>query len=80
MTAPRMRTAPEAIAEIKAVDPKTALTERALRRMINSGELPSVSIGSKKLVNLDILFEYLNGESSAFASSSMPTKIRRIGG
>lgn len=79
MTAPRMRTAPEAIAEIKAVDPKTALTERALRRMINSGELPSVNIGNKKLVNLDKLFEYLNGESSDLSASSPQSKIRRIG-
>ena len=79
MTAPRMSTAPEAIAEIKAVDPKTALTERALRRMINSGELPSVNIGNKKLVSLDKLFEYLNGESSDLSASSPQSKIRRIG-
>ena len=79
MTAPRMRTAPEAIAEIKAVDPKTALTERALRRMINSGVLPSVNIGNKKLVNLDKLFEYLNGEYCDFSASSPQAKIRRIG-
>ena len=79
MPAPRMRTAPEAIAEIKAVDPKTALTERALRRMINSGELPSVNVGNKKLVNLDKLFEYLNGECFDLSASSPQSKIRRIG-
>lgn len=57
---PRMRTLPKAYAEIKALDPNTAFTMRALRRMVNSGELPVVQINSKKLINLDLLLHMLS--------------------
>ena len=53
---PRMRTAPEAIAELQKIDPNTALTLRALRRMMTMGEIPVVNINSKRLINLDNLF------------------------
>ena len=56
---PRMRTIAEAVAHIKSHDPHTAFTEHALRRMVRSGELPSVRIGAKYLVNLDVLLEFL---------------------
>ena len=57
---PRMRTLPKAYAEIKALDPNTAFTMRALRRMVNSGDLPVVQINSKKLINLDLLLHMLS--------------------
>ena len=59
---PRMRTAEKAMAEIKATDPDTSLTLRAIRRMINNNEIPSVNVNTKKLINMDILYAYLNGE------------------
>ena len=55
-----MRTIPKAYKEIKALDPNTDLTLRALRRMDKSGEIPSVQIASKTLVNLDLLLEALS--------------------
>ena len=58
-----MRTAEKAMAEIKAADPKTSFTLRALRRMINNNEIPSVSVNSKKLINMDQLYAYLNGQT-----------------
>lgn len=54
---PRLRTIPQAMNEIKSADPNTALTMRALRRMVNTGEIPTVAVNSKKLVNLDLLFD-----------------------
>lgn len=42
---PRMRTIGEAIAEIRQADPGTAFTERALRRLVVSGAVPSVKVG-----------------------------------
>lgn len=57
---PRMRTIPKAYAELKKLDPDTDFTLRALRRMVNTGELPTVSINSKKLVNLDLLIDKLS--------------------
>ena len=51
MSAPRMRTLPEAIKEIKSLDPDTALTLTALRRMVKNGELPYTAIASKRLIS-----------------------------
>ena len=57
---PRMRTAKKAIEELKMIDPNTAFTERALRRMINNGEIPTFDIGNRKLVNFDNLLSILS--------------------
>lgn len=56
---PRMRTIPEAMREIRRIDPDTALTVTALRRMVNNGEIPYVNVASKRLINLDILLAIL---------------------
>lgn len=58
---PRMRTIPKAYEEVKRADPNTSLTLRALRRMVNSGEVPCVMVGTKILVDLDLLFDVLSG-------------------
>ena len=76
---PRMRGIKAALAEVRQADPNTALTERALRRMVLSGELPSVRIGTKYLLNLDLLFGYLSGTSVSAATAEAPA-IRRIPG
>ncbi len=55
--APRMRTIPKAYEEIQRLDPDTNITLRALRRMVSNGEIPVVNVGSKNLVNLDLLLE-----------------------
>lgn len=60
---PRMRTIPEAMRDIQKVDPNTALTVTALRRMVNNGEIPYVSVASKRLINLDILLAILQNAS-----------------
>ena len=56
----RMRTIPKAYEEIKAIDPNTSLTLRALRRMVSNGEIPVVNIASKRLINLDLLLDKLS--------------------
>ncbi len=56
---PRMRGIKQAIAELKTADANTALTERALRRLILTSEIPSVKIGTKYLINMDVLENYL---------------------
>lgn len=63
MTVPRMRTLPEAYAEIKKADPSTAYTLRALRSAVNKGEIPVTKVGNKRLINLDKLYEILNTPS-----------------
>jgi len=54
-----MRTIPKAYQEIKALDPNTDFTLRALRRMVSNGEIPVIQIASKRLINLDLLLEIL---------------------
>ena len=50
MTLTRMRTIPKAFEEIKALDPNTDFTLRALRRMVKNGEIPTVQIASKNFL------------------------------
>ena len=58
-TLPRMRGIKQAITEIKSLDPKTALTEKGLRRLILTGTIPHVKMGTKYLINMDVLSKYL---------------------
>lgn len=62
---PRMRGIKQAIEELHTVDPGTAFTETALRRLIRRGGIPSVKVGAKYLVNFDLLLSYLAGEYTA---------------
>ena len=57
---PRMRTIPKAYAEIKALDPDTSFSIRELRKLVNKGDLPTVKISNKKLINLDSLLDLLS--------------------
>ena len=69
---PRLRTLPQAMEEIRKADPDTAMTMRALRRMVNTGELPTVAVNSKKLINLDLLLKHIScSNTDAFCVSNM---------
>jgi hypothetical protein len=68
-----MRTIAEAIQEVKKADPQTAFTQTALRRMLKTGELPSIKAGTKYLVNLDVLFNYLNNPAQYQSTQAVPT-------
>ena len=57
---PKMRTVDSAYDELKRLDPKSDFTKRALRRMISTGELKTVKIGNKHLINFDLLLEILS--------------------
>lgn len=59
MNIPRMRTVPEASAELKALDEHTALTQCAIRRLVLDGKIKSVKAGRKHLINFDDLLAYL---------------------
>lgn len=58
MTIPRMRTLTETMAEIKTLDPKTAVTPNCVRTLCKSGKIRCVFTGKKLLVDLDDLFKY----------------------
>jgi len=75
---PHMRGIKQAIQEIKQSDPNTCLTEKALRRLVLSGELPAVKIGVKYLINMDSLEKYLSGGSLASAAAPSVSSIHRV--
>lgn len=56
---PRMRTAPKIVAEIKAIDPDTEVTEFYIRRLAREGLVPVTWAGCKALINLDDVLDLL---------------------
>lgn len=59
MSLPRMRTAEKALAVIREEDPETDVTLHYIRQLIKTGRVPSVAVGRKKLINVDILMAYI---------------------
>ena len=59
MALPRIRGISEAVEELRAEDPKTALTVHALRFLVKTGHVPSVKVGNKYLINMAVLESYL---------------------
>ena len=56
---PRMRTAAKIVAEIKALDPDTEVTEYYIRQLAKTGMVPVTWAGSKALINLDDVLDLL---------------------
>lgn len=54
----RIRTIKETVAEIKAADPKSAITEHFLRQMCIDNAPFAFNSGQKYLINLDLLELY----------------------
>lgn len=79
MSIPKMRTLPEAVTLLKELDPGTAVTLTALRRMVKRGELPAVEIASKRLINFDMLLDKLSNPPAAVSDRGEYGTIRRIG-
>ena len=78
-TIPRMRTAAGIVAELKAIDPDTGVTEYFVRRMMREGVLPVVRAGSKTLVNLDDVLALLRaGTPPPDNAPETPGGIRRL--
>ena len=76
---PRMRTATKIVAEIKALDPESEVTEYYVRQLIKSGAVPVVWAGNKALLNLDNVLNLLRlGTSRVEPESAVVGGIRRI--
>ena len=75
MTLHRMRTIPEALAEIRALDERSAVTPYCIRTLCKAGRVRCIYTGRKILVDLDSLLAFLNeGESD------LPAQARAVGG
>ena len=57
-----LRTISKAAKEIKEFDSKSALSERALRKLINSGKIPHIKRGKSKMVAMEAIEDYINGK------------------
>lgn len=75
----RMRLIKTAFQQLKEEDPNTAVTLCGLRRLVLSGEIPSVTVGRKRLIDYDNLLSYL-GKAVPVAEKPVRTEgeIRRI--
>lgn len=71
----RLRTQRELMEELRTKDPETALTPHALRRMVLSGQIPTIRSGRRYLIDLDRFEEYLQQASPGGLSS---TGIREV--
>ena len=77
---PRMRTAAKIVAEIKALDPDTEMTEFHIRQMAKDGTVPVVWAGRKALINLDDVLELMRQGTARPTEEAPPAVggIRRI--
>ena len=75
---PRMRTIQEAAAELRRIDPNTAVTPYRIRQMVLDGTIPHVSAGNKRLVNLDTLLNYFATPCTSPAPLPEPTAYGQI--
>ena len=56
---PKMRTVAQ-IRQIFAENGEVCISERELRRLAKSGAIPSITAGTRLLINFDGLINYLN--------------------
>ena len=76
---PRMRTAAKIVAELKALDPGTEVTEYHIRQLVKEGAVPVVWAGRKALINLDDVLDLMRlGTSRPKAEVVAVGGIRRI--
>lgn len=75
---PRIRSAREAAAELKRIDPGTRIKERHIRALMCAGCIPVISVGRRKFTNLDMLIEYLIAHPSIDISDVMQAGVRKI--
>ena len=73
----RMRTLPATMKVIREADPDTAITPWALRNMVLSGEIPTVLVGRKRLIDVDKLPEYMTPAVAPVTPIASGT-IRRV--
>ena len=60
----KYRTIQQAYESIKALDADTAITYHALRQLVVSGQIPSMRIGKKYVIDLDMLSAFMGAKVS----------------
>lgn len=73
----KLRVLTKAYAELKKDDPNTALTLTGLRRMVRSGEISTISVGRKRLIDYDKLVQYLSGATAGNNEETLKSGVIR---
>jgi len=74
-----MRTAERVLEIIREGDPDTEITLHYIRNLINSGKIPVVYAGRKKLVDADKMIDYIGNAYEAVPSEQVrPGEIRQV--
>lgn len=74
---PRIRTIPQAVTEIKEIDPDSAVTITCVRSLVKKGIIPRVDAGGRiAYINLDSVIEYF--QNPAPANSKIVGSIRPV--
>ena len=75
---PRMRGIREAVEEIKNNDPESIMTYDRLMRIVHRGDIPSIKLGTRYIINMDMLYQYLYNGSTVDVSKPNGGGIRVI--
>ena len=57
-----LRTAKAAAEIIRERDPNTTMTEYAIRTLMDSGQLPYIQIGRKRVISIEAIEKYVNSK------------------
>ena len=57
-----LRTAKAAAEIIRERDPNTTMTEYAIRTLMDSGELPYIAVGHKRILSIESIEKYVNSQ------------------
>lgn len=80
----RIRTISQAAVELKEVDPNTCIGEHFIRNLVRNRRIPTITTGlsgTRVLINLDHLIEYLESDQLYDQPQSSPpaTQLVQIG-
>ena len=79
ITGVRARTIDAAAEYFRERDPQTAVTKTAIRRLLKSGTVPCVTVGTKYLVTIEALEDWLTSAQQTQAPTATKQGIRAIG-
>jgi hypothetical protein len=76
-----MRYIDAAVAMLKASDPETPVTVYMIRQLVAAGTIPSIPIGRRRLLNYDVLEDYLAhpGRHEQHEAPEQRGGIRQVG-
>ncbi|MBU5489805.1 helix-turn-helix domain-containing protein [Butyricicoccus intestinisimiae] len=78
MSIPKLRTINGAYAALKELDPSTAVSASAIRRLVKSGQLPAIYSGNRVYINMDVLTDFLERPENYPKPEQKPETVQGI--